>query len=62
MPVKYPPIPKPTAEVVALSQAGEAMKETLEILTGQRGDRSHQVVTWQDLVDLGFIIPTQIPK
>jgi hypothetical protein len=39
-----------------------AIKETLEIMNGVRGNRFDAVVTWQDLVDLGFIVPTQVPK
>jgi hypothetical protein len=60
--IRYPSIPKPAADLVALSRAGEAMKETLEILTQQRGDKRHSAVTWQDLVDLGLILPSQVPQ
>lgn len=59
--VRYPPIPKPAAEVRALALHGDAVKETLEIMSGQRGNRFDAVVTWQDLVDLGLILPTQVP-
>lgn len=60
--IKYPSIPKPAADLIALAQAGEAMKETLEILTQQRGNKENSAVTWQDLVDLGLILPTQVPR
>lgn len=60
--IKYPSIPKPSADIVALSRAGDAMKETLEILTQQRGNKENSAVTWKDLVDLGLILPTQVPR
>jgi hypothetical protein len=61
MAVRYPSIPNPTADVTALRSSGIAMKETLEILTQQRGNPLMSAVTWQDLVDLGLILPTQVP-
>ena len=39
-----------------------AIKETLEIMNGVRGSRLDSVVTWQDLIDLGFIVPAQVPR
>jgi hypothetical protein len=60
--IKYPSIPKPSADLIALSRAGDAMKETIEILTLQRGNKENGAVTWQDLVDLGLIVPTQVPR
>lgn len=61
MPAKYPPIPNPTSDANALAATGLALKETVEILTGTRGDRSTSAVTWQDLVDLQIITPAQVP-
>jgi len=61
MAAKYPPIPDPTSDPVALRNAAVALKETAEILTRQRGDRSLSAVTWQDLVELGLILPSQVP-
>jgi len=59
---RYPPIPEPSLEPEALRRSDLALKETLEIMTGVRGNRGDSVVTWQDLVDLGFIVPAQIPS
>lgn len=36
----YPAIPKPSAEVGALLKTVEALKEAVEILTSQRGERT----------------------
>lgn len=62
MALRYPPIPEPSTDTEALRRADLAIKETLEIMTGTRGNRADSVVTWQDLVDLGIIVPTQVPK
>lgn len=61
MVAKYPPVPNPTTDVVALCNAGIALKETVEMLTLQRGDPLLAAVTWQDLVDLRLILPSQVP-
>lgn len=58
---RYPPIPEPTTNPEAMRTSMMAVKETLEIMTQARGNRTDSVVTWQDLVDLGIIVPTQIP-
>ena len=62
MAVKYPPIPTPNTDPEALRRADLALKETIEIMTGQRGNPGDAMVTWQDLVNLGLIVPTQIPS
>jgi len=62
MPAKYPAIPSPQAEVVSLRASSEALKETVEMLTLQRGNHLNGAVTWQDLIDLGLALPTQVPR
>lgn len=59
---RYPAIPESSTDPNSLRRSDDAMKEVLEILIGTRGNRSLSVVTWQDLVDLGIIVPTQIPR
>lgn len=59
---KYPAIPDPVANINSVRDTSAALKEGMEILTRQRGDRSLSAVTWQDLLALGLINPTQIPK
>jgi len=59
---RYPAIPESSTDTNSLRRADEAMKETLEIMLGTRGDRGLSMVSWQDLVDLGLILPTQIPR
>jgi hypothetical protein len=61
MAVRYPAIPHPTADPAALQKSVLALKEIAETLTQQRGDRSLSAVTWQDLVNLGLILPSQVP-
>ena len=58
---RYPSIPEPAANVSALYSSALALKENAEITTGLRGDRALSAVTWQDLVDLQLILPSQIP-
>ncbi len=62
MPVKYPAIPEPQADVLSLRTSSAALKETVEMLTQQRGNKLNAAVTWQDLVDLGLALPTQVPR
>ncbi len=59
---RYPAIPEPTVDPKALMASALALKETVEIATGTRGDRAISTVTWQDLVDLQLILPNQIPS
>jgi hypothetical protein len=59
--LKYPGIPDPSTDPTALRSTAMAMKETIEVLTAQRGNRANAAVTWQDLVDLRLITPAQIP-
>lgn len=59
---RYPPIPEPGLDPESLRRSDMAIKETLEIMNGVRGSRLDSIVTWQDLIDLGFIVPSQVPK
>jgi hypothetical protein len=59
---KYPAIPEPVAEINSVRDTSAALKETVEVLTQQRGTRSLSAVTWQDLLALGLISPDQVPK
>lgn len=59
---RYPSIPDSSTDPEALRKTDLFLKETLEIMTGVRGNRAHSVVTWQDLLDLGLIVPEQIPR
>ena len=62
MAAKYPSIPSPAADLVALRASADALKETVEILTLTRGNHLLAAVTWQDLIDLGLCLPTQVPR
>jgi len=59
---KYPAIPEPISEINSVRDTTAALKETVEVLTQQRGTRSLSAVTWQDLLSLGLITPDQVPK
>ena len=54
MVAKYPAIPAPTAEVHALRSSSISIKETVEILSRQRGDPQHSAVTFEDLITMGI--------
>lgn len=55
-------IPEPLETVASLRATAMATKESVEILAGQRGDPRECAVTWQDLIDLGLIQPSEIPQ
>jgi hypothetical protein len=55
-------IPEPQQDLGSLQAAVVAMKESVEVLAGQRGNPRDAAVTWQDLIDLGLIIPSEIPQ
>jgi hypothetical protein len=58
----FPAIPAPSANPTSLRTTSNSLKESVEILTRQRGDRSLSAVTWQDLLALGLITADQIPR
>lgn len=59
----YPAIPQPSpGDPDSLYEAVSAVKENVELLTGQRGTNVTPAVTWQDLVDLGLIAADQVPR
>jgi len=55
-------IPEPLQEIGSLRATALATKELVESLAGQRGDPRNTAVTWQDLIDLGLVIPSEIPQ
>lgn len=59
---KYPPIEEPTVDPASLRQTALSTKQTVEILTGQRGNRMDSAVTWGELVALGIIAADQVPR
>lgn len=59
---KRPSIPMPSTDTTSLRNTALALKENVEILTQQRGDRAMSAVTWDDLVALGLISQVQVPR
>lgn len=55
-------IPEPVEDVRSLRATAVATKELVETLAGQRGNPMDAAVTWRDLVDLGLVIPAEIPE
>jgi len=49
-------------EIGSLRATALATKELVEGLAGQRGNPRDAAVTWQDLIDLGLVIPSEIPQ
>ena len=62
MAAKYPSVPSPQADLVALRATCEALKETVEMLTLQRGNHLNGAITWKALIDRGVALPTQVPR
>lgn len=58
---KYPSIPEPSQDVRSLQATILALKEAVEILTGQRRG-GVPVPTWEDLARLGVIEQSDIPR
>jgi hypothetical protein len=54
-------IPVPKAELMALLVSVSAIKQALEVLIGSVGDKDQRAVTFVDLVNMGLILPDQIP-
>lgn len=61
MPNKYPAIPECTSDVRSLQNTINALKEVVEVLTGQRHG-SQPLVTWDDLVRLGVVEQGDVPR
>lgn len=61
MTAQYPAIPDSSTDPIALRNTDLAIKETIEILTRQRGNPLYAAVTWNDLVNLGLITAAQVP-
>lgn len=62
MPNTYGSVPEPQPTLGSLHQCVLALKQGFEILTRQRRPADAGAVTWADLVDLGLIDPSQVPK
>ena len=58
---KYPAIPEATQDPRSMKATVDALKESVELLTGQRRGLP-RVVTWEDLVRLGLVSPEDVPK
>jgi hypothetical protein len=58
---RYPSIPDPSPTMDGLFEAVFALKQNVEIITGQRG-KLPAGVTFEDLVRLGLINKDQVPK
>lgn len=59
---KFPTIPEPYETISSIRVATQAIKEGVEMLSGQRGDADDCAVTWGDLIRLGLIKKDQVPK
>ena len=59
---KYNAIPAPTNDPTQLRLSVQALKEGFEMLSHQRKNVLNAAVTWQDLVDLGLIELSRVPK
>jgi len=57
----YPGIPEPVAEINSVRATAASLKEAVEILARQRGNRASSAVMWNDLLALGLITASQIP-
>lgn len=55
-------IPEPIAEINSVRATAAALKESVEVLQGIRGDRTTAAVTWDDLLNLGLITAAQLPR
>jgi len=58
----YPAIPDPQPNLASLHNTVLALKEAVELLTGQRGNRAVSVVTYRQMVVWGKITAQDIPR
>jgi hypothetical protein len=54
-------IPEPYEDLASLRASVLALKELVEVLSGQRGQAYDVAITWQDLLDLQMIRKEDIP-
>jgi hypothetical protein len=54
-------IPQPYEDTPSLYRTALATKELVETLAGQRGQAYDVAITWQDLLNLGWIRKEDIP-
>jgi hypothetical protein len=54
------PVPAPTLQ--SLLATAIALKSSLEVLVGSIGPKEQRAVTFVDLVNMGVILPDQIPE
>lgn len=57
----YPSVPDPSDDPKNLRECAIALKGAVEVLVSRRGRKLDAAVTWQDLVDLKLITPSQVP-
>jgi hypothetical protein len=55
-----PAIPQPSENLSNLASCVSALKESVESLTGQRGEASNRAATFNDLVFFGLLTPEAI--
>jgi len=60
--ISLPTIPEPYANVTALHATCMALKEAVELLSGQRGQPEDVAVTWKDLMDQNLVKKDQVPR
>lgn len=54
-------IPQPGNDLASLRATVVAMKELVEVLSGQRGPANDVAFTWEDAVELGLVQKDQVP-
>jgi len=59
---RFPAIPEPQPSLESLVQVCNALKEAIELLSGQRqrGREMNAFPTWGDLVNIGVATPDQV--
>jgi hypothetical protein len=55
-------IPSPTPNPIAMLAVLTALKQQVEILSGQRGDKGARAATLNDLVALGVVTQSAVDK
>ena len=62
--IRHPAIPNPSMSDAALLQAVQNIRISLEILNGhsKSENKRYAAITWDDLVSLGLITESDVPK
>ena len=61
-PKRFASIPTPLNDVMSLAKTAAALKDGYSVMAGHSGSHRHQLVSLQDLIDLGLTTEAEITE